>query len=52
MTIFELKNKICEIRSLISSDWVGIEERRSLYVQLHSLEKTLKELNEKENSQD
>lgn len=48
MTIFELKNKIYEIRSYIASDWPGIEERKVLYKRLGELEEDLKKLEEQE----
>ena len=40
----ELKNKIHELKSLIASDWPGIEERKHMYQKLAVLESRLKEL--------
>lgn len=44
MDEFEITNKIHEIRSLIASNWVGLEERKILYAKRDELEKMLKEL--------
>ena len=44
MDEFEIKNKIHELRSLISSEWPGIEERKHMYQKLAVLEARLKEL--------
>lgn len=38
---FEMKNRIHELRSLIASNWVGVEERKRMYEELERLEKTL-----------
>jgi len=42
VTIFELENKIQEIKSYIASDWPTIEERKKLYKQIKELEEEIK----------
>jgi hypothetical protein len=49
LDLFKIKNKICEIRSYIASDWPGVEERKRLYKQLEELEKELKAKEKEEN---
>lgn len=44
MTIFELENKINEIKSYIASDWPTIEERKRLYKQIEELEEEIKKI--------
>jgi hypothetical protein len=38
---YELACRIAEIRSLIASDWPGVEERKRLYEKLRELEGVL-----------
>ena len=45
MDEFELRNRINEIRSLIASNWPGIEERKRMYEELEKLESQLKIIN-------
>lgn len=49
MNLFEIKNKIHEIRSYIASDWPGIDERKKLYKELEELEKKYKNYQSEEN---
>lgn len=44
MDEFEIENKIHELRSLIASDWPGIEERKKMYAERAELEALLEKL--------
>jgi hypothetical protein len=41
MEDFEIKNKIHELKSLIASDWIDIEERKRMYAEIKELESKL-----------
>ena len=41
MDEFEINNKIHELRSIIASDWPGIEERKKMYAEIKELESKL-----------
>lgn len=41
MDKFETENRMHELRSLIASDWTGIEEKKRMYLEIHRLEETL-----------
>jgi hypothetical protein len=47
MTLFELENKIHEIKGYIASDWSSIQQRKELYLELERLEALKKMIEEK-----